>query len=568
MSNFYKNNDDFLRDKLSGHEFESVPGAWDDMSNLLNQQKLIQSSGNSLWWSIPILSAVILTGVIGTGIYFKSNADLSNQLAQQPIVINDLKTSNQAKQTVETTADIAATNATKQTRFSDIIPTNNTSKTTTAPPVQDLLDEPVTTHSRTIEPTTSANKKLAATSNSNTIATQVNQQVRNAKTASNQTDNSSSDEQINQTLNSVNTNHIPERNVQLDAADKSAFRAYINQESNNFLKTSTSKTQTDKSIEKQVITTEPDVLLTNKADNTQSLSTSRQASQTNLPITTEAEEPPSKKIKTIIINQFSRSTFLKQQKLKKIENPTEPVSFGVNTDLSNRRICPVKFSIFGGISGQYVSSINEFNIAPTVGLAGSYKIAARHGIRLGVQYKSIGRNNRQADLETTELRYDAGLIASKSYMLQHLDLLEMPLSYQFYFSKFINLNAGLKAAWVVNHKSSNAAFDELKATELGIANFNLGLLLGIEYNINRHFTIAIQYNQGLLNLSSQGQLNEQQMMEAEENMGINSVEKQTALTNQGEVLSPVFDTGYQQQLVRVPYRLYNSDIMLLLTYTF
>lgn len=568
MSNLYKNNDDFLRDKLSGHEFESVPGAWDDMSNLLNQQKLIQSSGKSLWWSIPILSAVILTGVIGTGIYFKSNIYSSNQLAQQPTVINDLKTSKQAKQSVEKTADIAATNVAKQARFSELNPTNNTNKSTTILPGQDLVDQPLTTNSRTIEATTSANKKLAATSNSPTIVPQVNQQLRNATTTSNQTDNSSSGEQINQTLNSVNTNHIPERNVQLDAADKSAFRAYINQESNNFLKTSNSKTSSDKPIEKKVITTSTDVLLKNKADNRQSLSTFEQVFPTNLPANTEAEEPPSKKVKTVIINQFSRSTFLKQQKLKKIENPTEPVSFGVNTDLSNRRICPIKFSIFGGISGQYVSSINEFNFAPTVGLAGSYKIAARHGIRLGIQYKSISRNNRQADLETTELRYDAGLIASKSYMLQHLDLLEMPLSYQFYFNKFINLNTGIKAAWVVNHKSSNVAFDELKATELGIANFNLGLLLGIEFNINRHFTIAIQYNQGLLNLSSQGQLNEQQMMETEENMGINSVEKQTALTNQGEALTPVFDTGYQQQLVRVPYRLYNSDIMFLLTYTF
>jgi deoxyadenosine/deoxycytidine kinase len=58
MTDFYKNNDDQIRDKLTEHEFSQVSGAWDNMSKLLDQQhtvpKALVVGGGRCLWLLPL----------------------------------------------------------------------------------------------------------------------------------------------------------------------------------------------------------------------------------------------------------------------------------------------------------------------------------------------------------------------------------------------------------------------------------------------------------------------------------------------------------------------------------
>ncbi|CAA6829354.1 MAG: Unknown protein [uncultured Aureispira sp.] len=87
MTDFYKKNDNLLRDKLTQHEFEQTPNAWENMSALLDQHPVVAKRAVGYWWSVPFVTAAALAGVIGLGMYFTPNqrqAALSNGvLAEQ-----------------------------------------------------------------------------------------------------------------------------------------------------------------------------------------------------------------------------------------------------------------------------------------------------------------------------------------------------------------------------------------------------------------------------------------------------------------------------------------------------
>ncbi len=526
MSNLYNKKDDFFRDKLTGHEFDAVPGAWEDMSKLLNQQQLIQGSGSSLWWSIPVLSAFLLSGIIGTGIYFKSSYDTNpisaNLSTNQKLAVNNERASH-----------------TQRIDIPNRIKFNTTQNTTTTNILQDVtFNKPNITKLTNPNPIQPNTNKLTTTSTSN-----------NATSPTNHTINTKKSIPSIERLAVVKSNDQKTKNQSNSSVNPDITTSSSNE--NHLTSNTTNETSL---ILADIINTEGAVaepsLVNNKL------------------LPTENTLEKSKTTRIITTNYFSKSTFLKQQKLTKITLPTEPIPFGVKATLKKHSFHPIKFSIFAGMSSQYLSSVNEFNFSPLVGIAASHKFAPRHGIRIGLHYKSITRKNRDANLENSELRYESGFVAAKSFLLKHLDLIELPISYQLYFSKFINLNAGIKAAWVVNHESTNPDYNNINTNQIGISNFNLGLLLGLEFNLNRNISLGVQYNQGLMNMTKNALSNEQQMMQLEESTGINSIEKQTALTNSGEIATPISEADYYQQLIRVPQQMYNSDVFLYLKYTF
>lgn len=523
MSNLYNKKDDFFRDKLTGHEFDAVPGAWEDMSKLLNQQQLIQGSGSSLWWSIPVLSALLLSGIIGTGIYFKSSYDTNPiSAANQKLVLNN-----------------EGASSTQSTDILNRIKSNPTQNTATTNNLQDLtFNKPNITNLTPPNPVLPNTSTLTTTSTSNNATSPTNYTVNTNKSIP------SIEPSAVVKPNDQKTKILSSSSVNPDITTPSSNENYL-----------TSNT-----------TNETSLILADKINTEGAVADPSPVN--NKPLPTENKLEKTKTTRIITINYFSSSTFLKQQKLTKITPPTEPIPFGVKASLKKQAFHPIRFSIYAGMSSQYLASVNEFNFSPLVGIAASHKFAPRHGIRIGLHYKSISRKNRDANLENSELRYESGFVAAKSFLLKHLDLIELPISYQLYFNKFINLNAGIKAAWVVNHESSNPDYNNININQIGISNFNLGLLLGVEFNLNRNICLGIQYNQGLMNMTQNALSNEQQMMLLEESTGVNSTEKQTALTNSGEIATPITEADFYQQLIRVPYRLHNSDVFMYLKYTF
>ena len=276
----------------------------------------------------------------------------------------------------------------------------------------------------------------------------------------------------------------------------------------------------------------------------------------------------SPKIKTIY--QYSTSTYndLQVNKTKPIDHKQTPLNFGIGDEIISNNKCPLKLNVYGGVSGKVFGHSKEFSVMPTVGLSTSYRVAPRHSIEAGLQYKSINKSENIVGNEYAELRYFIGTNSSKSYNLERMDLLELPLSYHLHLNPIVNIQAGIKGVWLFNTKTSNPEFDSKTNEELGIASFDLGVLLGLEFNLSKHWAIGIQYNIGLLNLTQQGELRQEQLIQKESGMGINTTEKMDALSTQGELVVPVTENNPQQEMIRLPENLHNNDVQVLLKYTF
>jgi hypothetical protein len=104
MKQFYDNQDDDMRSRMSDHEFDMVPGAWDKMEHKLNKLELPSMSKNLVPWLS--LSAMML-GVSGLMFYYwyqmpygkndiilqKENIELKGaELAEKKIVSSESNT--------------------------------------------------------------------------------------------------------------------------------------------------------------------------------------------------------------------------------------------------------------------------------------------------------------------------------------------------------------------------------------------------------------------------------------------------------------------------------------------
>lgn len=506
MTDFYKNNDDQIRDKLTEHEFSQISGAWENMSKLLDQQQTVPKAASAWWWSLPLVAAAVLTGIISVGVY-----------------LNKDQTTTQIALTTQEQDEKSETTVVEELRQ---IASNNTNS------------QPV---SNEVANSKEQNSNLLATNNAN------NDIVAN-ETSANTTTNSTK-KASQKGANKGRTNSKQNNSI---ASSRQKTTASSNTNSNEELNTSNGKEQND-------VLTKNDQLVDNQA--VEDAVDNAEGNKSNKKVKTT---------KTIVLYQYSTTPLMElQAKRKPIKEPEPTIgNFGINEEWTTRRN-PVKIGVFAGASAKMYGSTKKMSVMPTAGITATYKVAPRHAIQAGLQYKAMGQlPSTSSNNETAALNYYTGQNSYKSHSITRIDMLEIPLIYQFYAHQKFNVQAGLKASWLFNTETTNPDFNNMTNDELGVSNFDFGVLVGLEYLFNKHLSLALQYNVGFLNLTAAGQIKQEQAMQQDAMIGVDSQEKANALSTSGEIIVPVSSDATHQEILRLPSNLHNNDIQLLLKYTF
>lgn len=480
MTDFYKNNDDQIRDKLSQHEFEPITGAWDSMSKLLDQQQIVPKRTLAWWWSVPLVAAA-LSGIIVLGFYGHKE---------------------------ETQDKLAAHNE----PFT-VIPKNKKSSTKST---EDALALTETNSSASISNHTTINPT---------------------------------------TISSTNTTRHSKNNVTINNKNKIATKTVLT----NKNKKTAATNLVQNTVKKE------ELIIDNNINN--KLNDGININVTNLE-NTESNTKKVKTTRTIISYQYSTTPLRAlQEKRKKLAEPTSTIpTFGIGNNIEKRK-SPIKVGILAGVTSKIYASNKQLSMSPSAGLSFSYKVAPRHAIQTGLQYKSIGRAFNSNASEILSHTNTATNSTSTAYSLSRIDMLELPLVYQFYVHKNCNLQAGIKASYLFNVETNNPEFNTKKNEDLGLANFDFGMLLGVEYCFNKHWSMVLQYSLGFINLSQKGQQKQDKAFALESAAGYDTSNKKEALSCDGELIVPVSNQQHEE-LLRLPNQLHNNDIQLLLKYTF
>lgn len=483
MTNFYKNSDDLLRDKLTQHEFAQVPGAWDSMSQLLDQQPVVAKRAGGWWWSIPIVAVVTLSGVIGLGVYWNQ---ASTTIAEnQPVVASPVSSVSSQSTITQKPKSVAAT--------------------TTITPKEVIVTEKAATPVATA-PAIAQPSKVKTTKTAAKPATVVN---------------------------AVTTTTVEKTNAPAIEATASANKQAAPEDASD------------------------NVAVVNAVNN----------SSPN--INNNQRKHRVKTTRTIVRYQYSMTPLraLQEKRKKALQQQTNINNFGIGDDL-NKPSSPIKVGVYGGVSAKHYGATKDFSVMPYGGVDASYKFAPRHGVQVGLQYKSMGQLPTAANQETSMLQYQSGNTFSQAHSINRVDMLEIPLVYQFYPHRNYNIHAGIKGSWLFNTETTSDFLNQLSNEELGIANFDVGILLGMEYCFNKHWSVGLQYSLGFLNLTQQAENMHHSGIQSDQAMGVNTQEKVESLTRTGELMVPVISDGENQQILRLPQKLHNNDIQVRLKYTF
>ncbi|BDS12952.1 porin family protein [Aureispira anguillae] len=489
MTDFYKNNDDLLRDKLTQHEFAPIPNAWENMSALLDQQQVVPKRAAGYWWSIPFVTAAALAGVIGLGVYLHSTPTTASPAA--PIL---------AKQNAKTTTTVDA-------------------------------------------------KPVIAS------APQEHQQALIIKNVG----------AINNT-NSDNTNPLGSTTVK--SAKKNPVTRSKSASSKQPVQT---VSRTKKSAtKKKAVVNEP--IINKTTINSNSHNNNVALENAIKEVTTKENKRSKPRVKTTrteVIYQYSLTPLRAlQSKRKAMEQQNTIGNFGIGDELNTKK-SPLKVGVFGGASAKVYRNSQKLSVMPYAGVNASYRVAKHHGVQVGLQYKSMGRlPNPKNNSENNAITYTVGTKTSQSHVLNRIDMLEMPLVYQFHPHPRYNVQAGVKAAWLFNTESTSPELNPLSNKEMGLADFDFSILLGMEYCFNKHWSVGLQYSIGLVNLTQQAKAKHDESIQADLSSGVDPQGKIQALSDVGELLVPVAEGVDHQQMIRLPNQLHNNDVQLLLKYTF
>lgn len=474
MTDFYKKNDNLLRDKLTQHEFAQTPNAWENMSALLDQHPVVAKRAVGYWWSVPFVTAAALAGVIGLGIYLApkqtQNASSNNTIAQQAAT---------------PAATPQAPKVSKQ--FTEVLT-----------PVQELKEPVVDLKQKEKAAKAIASKKVVLKKKD--APKKIPLTVGNAK-----------QDQKNPAVLSATNVSSPNTTQELEPTT---------------LATTSSEEHKIKAV----------------GTNKRRVKTTR----------------------TEIIYQYSTTPLRAlQEKRKLMEKQNTIGNFGIGNELNTKK-SPLKASIFGGASAKVYGATKDFSVMPFAGVSASYRIAKHHGIQTGVQYKSIGNvtQNSNGQLDPTSLNY------SNTVAIKRIDLLEIPLVYQFHPHPKYNIQAGVKGAWLMNTETTDPELNQLSNAEMGISDFDFSLLLGMEYCFNEHWAVGVQYSLGLINLTKGASTMHQEEIQATRDAGNDPQYNIQSLDQNGELLVPVSTESAPNQSMKIPNQLRNNDVQLLLKYTF
>ncbi len=240
----------------------------------------------------------------------------------------------------------------------------------------------------------------------------------------------------------------------------------------------------------------------------------------------------------------------------------------------------LEFGITGGINTKVYAGNDNFSLTPLVGLVLRKNLNKRYGLQAELQYKLLlqqnlqqlgGANNQPSTMMTEvntgtdgEINFEAK--KANVYGIQRMHLIELPLSFFYNIHPKHQVAMGLKVAYLQGVKTTNDKINSLSNTQLGFNSLDLGVLVGYEYRLNRHFAIGISYNVGFLNLAK----NVQQRSEIMQAQFSDNYIRPTVVDEDKntEKLMPIQVDSEEQIFFQAPQQLHNNDVKILLRYFF
>lgn len=206
---------------------------------------------------------------------------------------------------------------------------------------------------------------------------------------------------------------------------------------------------------------------------------------------------PVLKRRTEIIYQYSTTPLRTlQQEQKRLLQPYngDVGTFGITEELE-KPSSPISASAYLGASGQ-LSSAQQMSIRPIIGAQVDYKISKHHAVQVGAQYRNLVAPDH------TSSEYSSSTGHNNGYRLQEVDVLDFPVAYQFHPHPRYHLKAGVQTSVLLNARTTIPSASAAK--DLSLSTVGVSLLVGVEYELSDHWSIALQYNWGAMDLTTGG----------------------------------------------------------------
>lgn len=293
----------------------------------------------------------------------------------------------------------------------------------------------------------------------------------------------------------------------------------------------------------------------------QTISLTSNSPVTTPKVLTEEQQRRIKKTRTEIIYQYSTTPLKTLQEKRRQAVGT----FGIKEEVDFKK-SPIKFGVTVGASTQ-LPAISPQKVAfrPVLGAQVSGQFAKRHHIQVGAQYKNLAVDT-DAQIENNTYSGDNSQSQHQSHQIRGINLIEFPVVYKVHPHPKYNLQAGVKPAIVLGVNSDAKKSVDLRQANLGLSSWDLGVLLGAEYSLNKNWSIGIQYTLGLFNMAQNAQpLHDQQQVV--NNLSSDPLPTQS-INKTNELLVPIGNAQGTAHYIRVPKQIKNSDLQLLLKYNF
>ena len=213
---------------------------------------------------------------------------------------------------------------------------------------------------------------------------------------------------------------------------------------------------------------------------------------------------------------------------------------------------------------------NSVALGLQLGAGIDYQISKRQHISAGLQYKQlfttpdfVGATIPMAASYLSDNAFNASSpLYSKTqvYELQRVDFIELPVSYHYQLAPRHSLNATAKVGVVIHTATFNANEQQpaqMTAEDLDLSRLTAAVGLGYEWRFGKKWSVGIQANLGLNNLA----LNSQKEYRAYTSYAGETAEK-------GELFLMLNESSTKPAMMRMPEKVYNSDLQIAAKYTF
>jgi len=246
-------------------------------------------------------------------------------------------------------------------------------------------------------------------------------------------------------------------------------------------------------------------------------------------------------------------------------NNQEPTAIELGKN-KNRRL---RAQIWFGTTANKPAN-NAVALGLQLGAGVDYQLSKRQHLSAGLQYKQlfttpdfVGATIPMAATYLSGNSFDSGSpLYSKTqvYELQRVDFLELPISYHFQLAPRHSVSATAKVGLVIHTATLNANEQQpaqMTAQDLDLSRTTAALGLGYEWRFGKKWSVGVQANVGLNNLA----LNSQKEYRAYTSYAGETAQK-------GELFLMLNESSTKPAMMRMPEKVYNSDLQIAAKYTF